>query len=306
MNSACLALPDISLKKVAGKCDFKCSFSYQYPDMSQCVLTHYATYLSGTVLSGRDQVQVLYQDQNYSLREFRIYAPSLHTFEEKQQPGEIVFIHTQIDGGTDLVVCFPILASDTGGNASAVLSSVVDEVVQHAPNVGDSSTIHWENPINMDVFFTSNKPFLTYTAPPPFEECSADQSPSSIIVYPLSSSLAYLSSAKLSSLSDIISPSPSPANGIEGETSYPLYWNPNGADTAFHRDPNVYIDCQPVGEAETDSSSSAATKPTSTFSSGNVPPILWFFLIVLVVVFFFYLAYHGLKKLREVGAKGAL
>ena len=69
---------DISLSKITGKCDYKCSYSFNYNN-SSCVATNRREYLKLSY-DKSSSPPVLYNSSGYDVEEIRLYIPSLHSY----------------------------------------------------------------------------------------------------------------------------------------------------------------------------------------------------------------------------------
>ena len=85
---------DISMSKITGKCDLKCSYSFNYNN-SSCVATNRGDYIS--ILYDKSTAPpVLYNATGYDVQEIRLYAPSLHSYNDSKTDGELIIIHSFI------------------------------------------------------------------------------------------------------------------------------------------------------------------------------------------------------------------
>ena len=69
---------DIDLQNIAGKCNLKCAYNYNYP-VSSCSVTNRGTYISIRYDSS-SSAPVTYNTIPYNVQEIRIYNQSLHSF----------------------------------------------------------------------------------------------------------------------------------------------------------------------------------------------------------------------------------
>ena len=98
---------DISLSKITGKCDYKCSFSFQYNN-SSCIATNRGDYLSLSY-DKSSSPPVLYNTAGYDVQEVRIYIPSLHSYNDSKTDGELIIVHTSNTGANPLLVSYYII-----------------------------------------------------------------------------------------------------------------------------------------------------------------------------------------------------
>jgi carbonic anhydrase len=150
---------DISQQKVAGKCDLKCEYNYNYPN-SSCIATNRGDYIS-IAYDTFSSSPVNYNSIDYNVKEIRIYHPSLHTFNENKSIAEVIIIHISNKGTIPLLVCIPLIENNTNSDSSTILTTIINNVSINAPSEGESATITMDN-FSLTPFIPQ-KPFFSYT-----------------------------------------------------------------------------------------------------------------------------------------------
>ena len=117
---------NISSNNIAGKCDYKCAYTYAYLDTD--VVVHKSTNMISLINKGIEPV-VTYNNNNYMVSSTMIVSPSLHKFNDKKTDGEIIIEHMPIQGGKKMYVCIPITQSTAAStNASASIDMIIGAI----------------------------------------------------------------------------------------------------------------------------------------------------------------------------------
>lgn len=235
---------DIVHDRIAGKCDLKCSFSFQYGN-SSCTATNRRNYLSLSY-DGKTNAHVQWNQSAYNLTEVRLYQPSLHSYGGQRVEGEAVLMHTSQMGLAPLFVCIPIVEGGYGGGgASATLQAILANCAKKVPEEGDRASLQLRN-YSMDDW-VPRSPFYSYTATEMFQPCSA-----TVDYVVFDPSLTPLSVRRdLLETWSSIAESHSYSVAGAGVGSVSLFYNANGPNVASSTgNDDIYIDCQPVGASE--------------------------------------------------------
>jgi hypothetical protein len=232
---------NISNQNVQGKCDLKCSYSYNYP---QCNLT--ARNVGVGIVLAPDNTPspaVTYNNQKYNVSNFMITSPSSHVFDGSQAQAEITITHTPVNGGPILYVSIPIISSTDSSTASNLISDIIQSVASNAPSNGNSTNL------NISGFTLQNivpsKPFYSYT----------DNNNNEWVVFGILYGIP-LNNNTLNTLRQIIKPFPLPMQGG------PLFFNSSGPNTGLSIGDGIYIKCNPTG---------SSTEETAVEYSKNTP-----------------------------------
>ena len=99
---------NISSDVIAGKCDNKCSYVYDYLNTNLVIKKD--TNMITIINEGIEPV-VKYNNNNYMVSSTMLVTPSLHKFNNNKTDGEILIEHMPIQGGKKMYVCIPIKES---------------------------------------------------------------------------------------------------------------------------------------------------------------------------------------------------
>jgi carbonic anhydrase len=229
---------DISISKITGKCDLKCSYSFRYNN-SSCVATNRGDYISISY-DKSSSPPVTYNASGYDVQEIRLYSPSLHSYNGTKTDGELVIVHTSNTGSIPLLVCIPIKSNNTQSISALFLKKLIDTVSSSAPSEGESTTVNIPK-FNLTPF-VPRKPFFSYTATEPYQPCS--ENVDYIVFAPLQGSLDILSDT-LTKLVSIIQ-----SNPYDIKSGPNLFLNEKGPRSGDDGGGEIYIDCQPVGSSD--------------------------------------------------------
>ena len=294
---------DISLQNISGKCDLKCAYSFNYP-VSSCNVTNRGTYISIGYDSSNNP-PVTYNANLYTVKEIRVYQPSLHSFANQKSVGEILIIHISNKGGKPLLVCVPLEENNSNTKASSYLTSIVDTMSKNAPSDGESTNVSIND-------FTLNeivpkKPFFSYSAIQPYQPCVGNVD---IIVFGKAAGSCPITSDTLQQMKLIIS-----ANIYTTKTSANdplLFYNSTGPGSANLIDDEIFIDCKPVNSSseettitkETNTSSSSSSSTTTENITQN-PAFIFIitFLAIIVAIYIVKLIYYGIQRAFDNIAK---
>ena len=150
---------NISSSNIAGNCNLKCSYSFQYPN-SSCVATNsngviYLTYDKSNV------PPVVYNENKYQVSTIVIIPYSNQYFNGNPSDAELVIIHEPVLGGPLLFVFVPIIQSSSSTTATSILTQIITSVSSGAPNQGEQVTVSMSNYSLQNI--VPNTPFYTYT-----------------------------------------------------------------------------------------------------------------------------------------------
>ena len=116
---------NISSDNIAGKCDYKCSYKYDY--LNTNLVAKNNTNMISIINDGIEPV-VKYNFNNYMVSSTMLVSPSLHKFNNNKTDGEILIEHMPIQGGTKMYVCIPIIQSINFSSASVILALIIAAV----------------------------------------------------------------------------------------------------------------------------------------------------------------------------------
>ena len=227
---------DVSISKITGKCDFKCSYNFHYND-SSCIATNRHDYIS--IAYDKSSSPVTYNAVGYNVQEIRLYIPSLHSYNDSKTDGELIIVHTSVTGAKPLLVCIPIQVNNTSSVSALFFKTLVDTVASNAPVDGETTTVNMST-FNLDLL-VPRKPFFSYSATEPYQPCSTLTD--YVVFSPLQSSLDMMQDTFVKLKSIIVS------NSYDIKTGPNLFYNEKGPSNG-NLSGDIYIDCQPVGASD--------------------------------------------------------
>ena len=116
---------NISSDNIAGKCDYKCSYVYDY--LYTNLVVKHNTYMISIINDGIDPV-VIYNNNNYMVSSTMLVSPSLHKFNNNKTDGELLIEHMPIQGGPKMYVCIPIIQSSDFSTASVSVALIIEAI----------------------------------------------------------------------------------------------------------------------------------------------------------------------------------
>jgi hypothetical protein len=234
---------NISPQNISGNCDLKCSYNFKYSESNTTAKNNEV--MITLTYDNSNIPPVLYNNEKYTVSQIIITSPSIHTFNGASAAAEILIQHTPVAGGPTLIVGIPIISSSESSTASNLITEIIQSVSTNAPSKGDSTNL------NISGFTLQNivpeKPFFTYTANDNTEW----------IVFGIMYAIP-LSSATLTTLSQIIKPFPLPTPGNK------LFINKSGPNSSGRMGDGIYISCQPTGSSTEETAVTYSTNTSST------------------------------------------
>lgn len=265
---------NISNELITGNCNSKCAYSMKYMESNSTAKNQ------GVMIQlsydARTNAQVVYNEQNYDVHAIMIVSPSVHLFNGSPMPGELVIEHAPTQGGNNLSVCIPLVASSETSNASALLTRIIEKVSTSAPSRGDSTQIPF--PFNLQHIVPS-KPFYAYS----------DERRDFIVFGDLDA--IPLRSGVIETLQKIIRPFPIPMPPRE------LFYNSKGPQKGRKIGDGLYISCQPTGSSAEETAVEQEKNSTSSIPIGELVQSKGFkiFLLVVLGLVFFVGLFYGLS-----------
>ena len=228
---------DISMSKITGKCDLKCSYSFNYNN-SSCLATNRGNYISISY-DKSSSPPVLYNTLQFDVKEIRLYIPSLHSYNDSKKDGELIIVHTSNTGAIPLLVCIPIQSNNTSSTSALFFNKIIDTVASSAPSEDEATNVNIPN-FNLNLL-VPKKPFFSYSATEPYQPCSEKVD---YIVFGLSLDIMPASLKKLQSIIQ--------SNPYDIKTGPNLFYNEKGSTSRGRGagSGDIYIDCQPVGSSD--------------------------------------------------------
>ena len=271
-----MSLINISPQNIAGTCESKCSYAFNYPTTNNTTVSNYGAYLQFTYELSNNS-PVLYNSKSYNVSGITIYSPSLHKYNNATTDGEVVIRHTPVSGGNPLYVIIPLSTGGITTTGSQVISKVINSAGKSAPSAG-KNTNKGVGEFTLNNFIPM-KQFYSYTT-----------SKMDCIVFDISNSIG-IKSADLKIFKSIVKSAPS--NPFIGSTS--LFINTKGP--SMNGGSDIYIDCQP-----TDQVMGTVTKNKKTTSSDlGSPENLMYLVYVVGFMFLIFILYFTMKYITNMG-----
>ena len=248
---------NISASNVKGKCELKCSYAFKYTESNSTAKNNGV--LIDLTYDSTNVPPVVYNNEKYIVENITIVSPSIHTFNDKSMPGEIIITHNPQNGGNSLKVCIPFTSSIESSTSSQLISDIINKVATNAPSQGDSTNLNMSFNLQKIV---PRKPFFVYSG-----------ENSDWIVYGQLDAIP-LSSTTITTLQKIIKQFPIPMPGGD------LFYNSKGPISGVQLGDGIYISCQPTGSSE-EETAVEYDKNSSSFDFSNVLESPIFNLIII-------------------------
>jgi hypothetical protein len=219
---------NISPQNIYGKCDLKCSYNFKYSE-SNSTATNNGVMISITY-DNSSVSPVKYNNEQYNVSSIMIVSPSIHIFNKKKMPGEIIIEHIPVKGGNNLNVSIPFKLSNEITDASNLITEIINTVSTNAPSEGNTTNLNLSN-FNLETIIPK-KPYYVYT--------NANQD---YIVFGDLQAIP-LSLSTLEILGQIIKPF---SLSTPGEY---LFYNSKGPISGIQIGDGIYISCRPTGTSD--------------------------------------------------------
>ena len=264
---------NISASNVKGKCELKCSYAFKYTESNSTAKNNGV--LIDLTYDSTNVPPVVYNTEKYVVENITIVSPSIHTFNDKSMPGEIIITHNPQNGGNSLKVCIPFTSSIESSTSSQLISDIINKVATNAPSQGDSTNLNMSFNLQKIV---PRKPFFVYSG-----------ENSDWIVYGQLDAIP-LSSTTITTLQKIIKQFPIPMPGGD------LFYNSKGPISGVQLGDGIYISCQPTGSSE-EETAVEYDKNSSSFDFSNVleSPIFKLIIIILIGCLLFIIIFYGIS-----------
>jgi hypothetical protein len=263
---------DISQSNIAGQCNTKCAYSFDYQD---CGLS--AENKETKIEYGLDPVPsvppVLYNNKQYKPISIYILQESTHTYDGIRANAEIMILHTPVNGGNALYIVIPITKSTDNSNAS----TLIDQMINDAPKKGGDKIPD----VNVENFslntIVPRSPFFTYT------KNNADY-----IVFPKAIPLSEDTLTNLESITKSIS------IDTKKDTGTKIFYNGVGPKSTL-ADQGIYIDCQPTGSSGEVDIVTARNPPVYDMDTIMKDPTMYIIIQLIVSCIIFVVIYMAIS-----------
>jgi carbonic anhydrase len=283
------------------ECNVYCTYGYDYND-SVCVVSrdpsgNYLDIKYDLKNSGTNS-QVIFNGESYNVTSLRLYQPSLHTYDGKQAPVELLIFH---DGGVSNKLVISIPYQSGSGSTSYTSSKIGGQILETIINdyskfsLSSSSSSSSSNTQNLNITnfnlnnFIPNSQYYYYVGTELLNSgvCSQPKS-TNYILFDLTKGGQYISSDAISTLQNLISKSAFP---IQTNTLYKSAKFPN-SNSAAAKSSEIYIDCNPAGSegeeiykpAPIDNSSSETSSIANLLNGLRTSGIVQFIVSIIVSI----------------------
>jgi carbonic anhydrase len=274
----------VNIKSTKQICREECSYSFEYNPNSSAIVTNMGDYLEIKV-DGKNQVK--FNKLNVKVNDVRIYQPSVHLFNGKQMPGEIIIQHSN-PMGDSVLVCIPLVVRDGKGDSNSFFSQLIPHVSNEKNEKQNVNVSKWS--LN---YIVPVAPFYFYVGNYPFKPCSGKVN---VIIFD-SKNAATIGSSDMSTLKKLISPiSYSKAQMIGGaaQTDEILLKNLLGSlgPESDKNDYYILSDCEGISGMDDGSGTKKNRKPTASDGDREgLPGFLIGLLSILVLLILGYVIY---------------
>jgi hypothetical protein len=229
---------NITPSAITNMCDEKCLFSYSYPIVNTLNISNNGNNYVITYSSSNPPVT--FNNLGYNLQNVSIYFPSLHTFNNTSEVGEIVMNHVcQTNQSNQLSICIPVLSS--GGVSCPLFTDIIGCCIgQSSYNPEDTSPVT-SSSTSYSLPNADFNTFINLVSSPTYYYYN-ESSTQDVIVFSLTSGISLPSD--FSSVTTYVTPSTT----ILFPSVSQLYYNSDGP-TVDYGDGDIYIDCQPVNQS---------------------------------------------------------
>tara|TARA_Y100000996_G_scaffold264086_1_gene207811 strand:+ start:163 stop:1047 length:885 start_codon:yes stop_codon:yes gene_type:complete len=225
-------------------CALKCKYTFDYPQM-KLVASNETDYLEYKTydFSNTNNQQVVYNDEVYTFTKLRVYARSLHTYNNDYALGEVLIFHQGTVNSDPLIISIPISKKYVSESETPLDTLLEAGLSMASSNELSQGVVVDSKSFSLNDLVPANKPFYSYKGVTPFSPCST----ANFIIFNMDNALAVTANIR-SALAgnNIIS---SPYYEIVTRDNKP-YYNKHGATKGFGKggDDDIYIDCQPTGK----------------------------------------------------------
>ena len=224
-------------KNTDGVCKLKCSYSFNYAPTS-LQITNQGNYLSFKV-DNTTAPPVIYNDQNYTVQEVRLYQPSLHTYSGGEHAdAELIILHSNMINTRNLLVCVPVVKSSTSTADSANFFDLIMTEVQRTANSRGQQTVY-NNPTFTLGKFVPMTSYYSYTGTLPWPPSNGTYD---YVVF-MNDNAITISPLAYTTLQSVT------VNSGIGTVDNPndIFFNSSGP-VPTTQNAEIYIECQPTGD----------------------------------------------------------
>ena len=227
------------------KCDLLCNYSFSYPPTTLKINRNGIGPLSSAGLSlvpdDTAQPPVIYNSRNYHVTKVMLLRPSFHKFAGDHADAEMIIVHTTENFPNKLLVCIPIMKSDTSTTDATMFLDLIGMEISRTGTTGETV---FNSPTFTLNKFVPMKPYVSYTGVD-----ANDNKENDIIVFKKENAV-YISYATFNLLTQTTTTQsavlwPAHNTQIVAIGSPPSFYNKTGP--VVRAGDSIYISCQPTG-----------------------------------------------------------
>ena len=306
----------INLTNNSKICEGSCKFQALYEN-EKIIAQNNNTYISVTYESAATAPKAKFNDEEYKVKEIRIFKKSVHKYFNNYAPGEILIIHQNTSKPNQLfIVSMSINISNLSTPGTTQLTALINATSDQAPRSSlsannSSGSEEISPPFEPQIYFDLMKfivpgGFYYYQGTFYFQNSLGScNTPSNIIVYSPDQGSVNITESNCGILNALLD------NPVED--NYPLYESAQlyiNDKRASGKEEDIYIDCQPV-----DKSSDTVYVPQKGFLSNfdkvgeelakmASGPIAGGILGIILILGLFYCIKGILSLFNNIGFKG--
>ena len=290
-------------KNVSGNCKQKCEYIFDYP------LTNLVVENKGDHISFKPDNQrvspVWFNGDKYDVKTMKLYRSSVHVFGGSRTDAELMIEHVGVTSGGRLMVCVPVVATNT---VTSILDNLLQQVSRFAPTKGGDA-----GEISLQTFSISNlvpmKPFYSYKGSLP--NSGLGNYKYDVIVFNKDSAIHFSNNGRrmLNDLidkheySDLTGENNTETftggrqlitEGFKDGKGTKIFFNESGPKKNASGNDEIYIDCRPTGSSDDDIMVKVSESNTDVVSDETINKTvaiimrITYFVIALVIVYFGY------------------
>ena len=288
----------INIANITKPCTTGCSFKYNY-GKSNCVLVNKGTYVK---IQFNSSNTVTFNDANYTLKEARLYRPSLHTWNGTHAAAELIINHS--GASNNMFICIPIQQMNGKGETATWFN----KFMRYIPtNTNSDANITGVNNFTLNTVVPQG-PYYYYVGTSPWCKNSDTGGPSNkLIVFPKNQSIT-MTKSDFTNLQRI-SNSNQPVRAAAGNPFFNAVGTSEGpiSGSGINRNTDV-VDCVPVSidgtELTGDATAYDKTPDTPSISFDKIPPWFWTSLAIIFGILVLFILYFVVSKGLDASRTG--
>jgi len=287
---SCTAPVDI-VKDTSNICDMKCDYTFDYIQQNSLKLKNEGTHIVIQPLDKSNSPPVTFFADKYSVKEMRLYYPSLHTYNGKPADAELIIVHDNVTGsGGYLCVCIPIILGNGKTDSIFFFDKMMFEMTARAPSANTKTTL------TMNSFSLNNiipiKPYYSYSGTMPAPSCANN---AEYVVFSTAENAEIAISKKaFTALKTIISPH---AMTVK-KNPKGVFYNKKGTIKNSEINGDMYFECNPAGDEGETFIPVETTQGLSFNNNKKMKMALLIIGLIMFILIILYILYVFLQYIR--------